>query len=184
MMNKSSGAWSVSGGHIERIDNELLGDSAVHGPSDDHPGIQVDAHGQVQPPFLSGYVGDVGGPDLVGASHIEVLIQYVGSNGQIVHRVRCRFELSLGFCFDPKLPHESRNSVATTAEALRAQLGMDSRCAIRPVAAVENVEDLGLKFLIFSASTACRTLQPSIVATTANIEQLAHAAYFESAFVV
>ena len=184
MMNKSSGTWSVSGGHVKCINNELLGDSAVHGPSNDHPGIQIDAHGQIQPPFLGRYVGDIGGPDLVGASHIEVLIQHVGGNGQIMFRIRCRPELSLGFCFDPELPHESRNTVATTAEALRAQIRMDSWCAIGSVAAMENIEDLGPKFLIFSASAACGTLQPSIVATTANIEQMAHAAYFESALVV
>lgn len=183
-MNQSSGTWSVSGSHVECIDNELLGYSAVHGPSDDHSGIQVDAHGQVQPPFLGRYVGNVGGPYLVGAGRFKVLVQQVGGNGQIMLGIRCRPELSLGFGFDTKLPHESGNAGAPTAQSLRAQIRMDSWRAIRPVAAPEDVEYPGLKLFIFPASTTCGPLQPSIVAATANIEQLAHAAYFESALVL
>ena len=98
--------------------------------------------------------------------------------------IRSRLELSLGFGFDTELPHESGNAVAPTAESLRVQVRMDSRCSIRPVAAMEDVEHLGLKLFIFAASMACRSLLPSIVAAAANIEQLAHAAYFESALVL
>jgi len=184
MMNQSSGTWSIFGGHVECIDNELLGYSAVHGPPDDHPGIQIDAHGQVQPPFLGRYVGDVGGPDLVGTSRFEVPIQQVGGNGQMMLGIRCRLEPSLGFGFDTELSHESGNAVTSTAESLRVQVRMDSRRSIRPVAAMEDVEHLGLKLFIFAASMACRSLLPSIVAATANIEQLAHTAYLESALVL
>jgi hypothetical protein len=49
---------------------------------------------------------------------------------------------------------------------------------------MEDVEHLGLKLFIFPASMACGSLQPSIVAATANIEQLAHTAYLESALVL
>jgi len=75
MMDRSFNSRAVLGGHVECVDNKLLGYSFVHGPSNDHSGIQVHTYSQVQPSLLGGDVSDVRDPDLVRGGHREILVQ-------------------------------------------------------------------------------------------------------------
>jgi hypothetical protein len=82
----------------------------------------------MQPAFTGAELGDIGGPQSVGAGRVEVR----------VHQVRC--VCGVGSTGAPPTtgvdpdelvgPHQSSDAVAATASTEPAQLGMDSRGAI------------------------------------------------------
>jgi hypothetical protein len=60
---------------------------------------------------------------------------------------------------------------------------MDPGSSIGPVALVKYIEYFGLKLLVFLGPTAFGAFEPNIIAATADMEQSAHEAYLECAFV-
>ena len=58
--------------HDQRVGDQLGGDGGVHGPADDTTRPQVDHRGEVEPAFVGAELGDVCGPEPVGAVRVEV----------------------------------------------------------------------------------------------------------------
>lgn len=85
----------------------------THGIAYDLSREDVFVAGKEEPPFASGYIGDVGYPDLIGGICCKLLIQVVGHHRQVMLRVRgCLVSLLLlapdaVFSLDPFDPMNS-----------------------------------------------------------------------------
>lgn len=66
--------------HVQGIKSYLGVNAAANGPANDLPGVQIDHHSQVQPPFVRGDIRDVGDPGDISLTDFELLLQQVGSN--------------------------------------------------------------------------------------------------------
>lgn len=71
-------------GLFESTGHQALRHRGIHRPAHDHPGEEIDLHGQVQPALIGGNVRDIPGPGLVGAAGVEDPIQQIRRHRVIV----------------------------------------------------------------------------------------------------
>jgi len=68
---------SQGDGHLQRPDRQIAFHAVADGPTDHAPGVQVQDHRQIQPPFAGPDVADIARPFLVGPICREVTVQQV-----------------------------------------------------------------------------------------------------------
>ncbi len=67
-----SGWSTTSDGHVQCVGDQLGSHVVGHGPSDDHPGVQIDDGGQVRPAVPGPYVSNIAAPFGVRLGRREV----------------------------------------------------------------------------------------------------------------
>jgi len=183
MDDDTLGHLSPPQSHLQRLADQVGGHPFGKRPADDQPGIEVDDHGQVEPPLFGPEIGDIAHPLLVGGRGAEVLLQQVRRHRQIVLRIRGGLEL-LGRFGPQILPfHAGRHGLAVIAMPSFGQIARKTR---RPFAFLGGLKSL-LNLLVetitplLSRRRLLPPLEPTIVAAARSDEHPAHRRDFELA---
>src|SRR5208282_3204472 len=113
------------------VDHQLLGHPLAHRPADDLPRVQIENDRQVQPTLARGDIRQVGGPHLIRALRLEVLVEPVRRHRQGVLGVRGRLEPPLVPAVQPVLPHQPLHPPFAHRNAAPLELLIDPRRPIR-----------------------------------------------------
>ena len=106
--------------------------------------IQILDGGEVEPAFVSWDVGDVSEPDRLGRGGFEVAVEQIGRDRMGVAAVGGdRRPPPASRWTNAVLSHELGDRVLRDAKAAGLQLGMDPRCAVAPLALLEDPPDFG-----------------------------------------
>ena len=116
-----------------------------HGPTDDAPASQVQNSRQIQPPFTSGYEGNVADPCLIWVPVIKASIQNVGRHWQAVRRVGRHSVRSLIDRAQPLPLQAAPHPFGTDALALCTQQRDDTRTAIAAAVGAMDRADFGIQ---------------------------------------
>ena len=95
------GRCPQSNGHPQRPDRQVALQAVADGQADDATRMQIQDHGQIQPPLAGPDVADVTGPFLVWLGCMEVTSRQVRGNVECMIAVRGRLELAYSFNDDP-----------------------------------------------------------------------------------
>jgi len=122
-------------GPIERREHQLAIDPRPRGPADHPTRIEIEHHGQVEPPLARGEIGEIGRPGLIGRRHRKRLIEPVGRNGEGMIAVRRQPESPARHPLQPGRPQEPRDPLPADREPLLLEIPENSRTPVGPLPA-------------------------------------------------
>jgi hypothetical protein len=121
-VDNESFSWApLAQRHVQGGDDQSGVEDLVHGPTHDAPGADVQDGNQIQPALAGEDAGGIGGPDLIGPAHRELLdsvgrdrsaVTALGRSGSILRALASE---------DALQTHEAGNAVAPagTAQSVR-----------------------------------------------------------------
>src|SRR6059058_1816342 len=121
----------------ERPPGEGVIEPGIGTPPDHAPRGDIEHDRQKEPPFRGPEIGQIGGPDAIALrhhGHTELARERVRRNRTAVARVRRHAKAPRGRAAQPIEPHEPRDALLATPQALRAEFGVQLRGAVAPVA--------------------------------------------------
>ena len=77
MENDCLGILPLPEGHEYRLHDQIFAHMALHGPSNDLPGKEINHRSKVEPPFTGPNIGDISDPLVIGCLCIKVTFQVV-----------------------------------------------------------------------------------------------------------
>src|SRR5688572_6822945 len=123
----------VAQGHGERRCHEATAQVRGHRPADNPARVYIENRGQVEPAFARRADAKVAQPAFLGALSRELWCQQVRCDP--MRRVALGYSLiaSCRFGTQTSPPHEARHPVLASGDALRLQVLIDARTALRLV---------------------------------------------------
>ena len=118
-------------GHVQHRHDELAAEVRFHRPANDPLAPRVEHDGEIQNARPRANVGDVCDPQPIRAGHGELAIDEVRRRPRHLAAHR-RAELATADALQPRLPHQAGDALTADVVALRGELGMDPRRAVRP----------------------------------------------------
>ena len=179
VMNETRHWLSLLEGHLQRLDGQRTGHPLRHCPADNAARAQIQDGGQVEPPFQSRDVSDVGQPLLIRLFGGKVPFQQVGSHGMGLVALGGRLESPFMLGPDVIPPHQARNPVLTALPTQRQERVIDAWAAIGLVVITMDDLDLLQELSIRHLSLAGRPGVPGVVATARHLQHLAHAIHWQ-----
>ncbi len=146
--DEAFGCGTGAEGLTEGIANEGGSEVAGEGPADDAPGAKIDHHGQIEPAFASGSVGDVAGLYGVGGLG-ERLIQQQIEGGAVRPPIAGFGHEAAGLNgLESPFPHDPADAFGGAGEAHGGQFGGDSPVTVATAMLPEDGFNSGSEFLI------------------------------------
>ena len=108
-------------GHQQSLQSELRRHARLCRPADDTAREQFDDEALVQPAFMGLDLSDVGHPDLIGRSDLELLLQPVLGHDGWLATIPSRAPLKANLCSDPSEKCQTRHPVLGNLFALVTQ---------------------------------------------------------------
>jgi hypothetical protein len=129
-------------GHPQRRFHQALLSMPGHGPAHDEPGIDIQHHRDVDPALSGPHGGDIREPFPIRSKSREIALQQIGSHRIAVATIGGAHAPLLLDSAQARLPHQARDAMFATTDALRPQFGMNTRTAIDRSAMQERLRNV------------------------------------------
>ena len=105
--------------HLQGLLHEQGIGVGTHSPADNLTGEEIQDRCQIQPTLLSGDVGDIADPFLVGTLRLKLAIKHIGSHGIRMLRIGGLNALTrLAYRSQMRLPHQACHPLAGSRASL------------------------------------------------------------------
>lgn len=160
--------------HHQRIRDQLCRHRRLHGPAHHPSGEETHDGGDVEPPFGSPEIGEVGHPFAVRGRGVKLAIEHIRQDRA------WRPRAGIGGHPPPSwprpqgvLPHQPLDAMQAARLPLGQQVVPHSSRAVGPVTLQETRPDLGAQHLVAISALASWPRQPRIEPTPRDTERLA-----------
>jgi len=122
---------TLAEGHVEGVQNQLGSQVVGHRPADDPAAPDIHDDREIEKARRGWDVGDIGDPQLVRASCLEVAVHQIGC-GSCLFVAPCRDRAAAPAAGADQTghAHQPGNPLAAVSLSGGPQLGMDTRCPI------------------------------------------------------
>ena len=160
VMNGLSLRCSPGGRHDQGLGDQLGGGRRAGGPADHPSRPQVDDGGQIQPAFSGVELGDISGPQLIGAGRVEVAADEIG--GVNIAGSASTPPPAGVYPDQTLLSHQPSHALAAATHPERSQLAVNPRNAISAPGAFVDLADGRAQRLVRDCRLGNGTVLPRI----------------------
>src|SRR5688572_2077517 len=150
-----------------------------HRPPNDRPRAEVQHHGEIEPAFACGERGNIPNGDGIGLCHGKLPVALVWGHRLDLAGARRRFECAPRFAASACLGQHASNAATAHYESFLREQILDPARAVRATPLGKTARNFVLQLLISFSSNAGWAVEPLVVATARDRQELTHATHLE-----
>jgi hypothetical protein len=170
VMQQSFSRLTTTQCHVQSIGYQGFITGRTHRPTHDKARIAIDNASEIEPPLLCPDSGDIPHPFFIGLLGMKVPLEEIRSDWMGMVAIGCPGLVSLSRGDEATLAHQADHALATTAQTLLLQDGMDTRTPVNASPFLENPLDLLTQTPVFLLMARFPSPLPGVIATFCDLE--------------